>query len=173
MHLSPEIVAQRMRTFEEECQRRRVKLTHQRIETYREVASSGGHPDAETIHNNLRKRLPRISLDTVYRNLKMLTRHGLISIVNMGQERLRFDASIQPHHHFVCVKCGLIRDFASQELPDLTAPSEATRFGEALSVHIEVRGVCEDCASEGRSAQPETKRPAAPEGGSQGRNWNE
>ena len=94
--------------FAEACGRLGLKLTNQRAEIYRELAASSGHPDAETIWRELRKRIPSISQDTVYRNLKLLSEQGLISVVGMSYERLRFDANMQNHHHFVCTQCGLI-----------------------------------------------------------------
>ena len=55
-----------------------VKLTHQRLEIFREVASSVEHPDAEAVVRSVRKRMPTVSIDTVYRTLWMLNDLGLI-----------------------------------------------------------------------------------------------
>ncbi len=145
MKVPREILAGRMTAFREMCERRGLKVTHQRLEIYRELASMEEHPDAEAIHSRVRRRIPTVSLDTVYRNLKLLADHGLISVVGMSHERLRFDANMAPHHHFVCVKCGLIRDFSSSCLGILTPPDEVKEFGEPLSVHVEVKGVCSVC----------------------------
>lgn len=83
--------------------------------------------------------------DTIYRNLKVLSEHGLIFIVGMSHECLRFDANMRLHHHFVCVRCGLIRDFYSKSLADIGVPTEAERFGNPVSLHLEVKGVCKTC----------------------------
>jgi len=147
MAISPETVEARMRAFMEACAARGVKVTHQRLEIYRDLASTQEHPDAEAIWSRVRKRIPTISRDTVYRNLKMLAEQGLISIVGMSHERLRFDANMKEHHHFVCVRCGLIRDFSSQHLEDVQFPVEAEAFGSPLSLHLEVKGVCGACQS--------------------------
>ena len=142
---------QRMDAFLEACTRRGVRLTHQRIEIYRELARSEDHPDAETLHREVQERIPTLSLDTVYRNLKMLAHRGLISIVGMSHERLRFDARVENHHHFICVKCGMTRDFDSEALGALKAPKEAAAFGTPLSVHMEVKGVCAACQAASRN----------------------
>lgn len=147
MKVPPDIVRQRMRDFEDACRRLHVKLTHQRMVIYRELASTEEHPDAETIHKRVRRQVPTVSLDTVYRNLKLLAEHGLVSVVGMSHERLRFDANLARHHHFVCVKCGKIRDFESEQ-PRLDSVAEAARtFGEPLALRVEVKGVCADCAA--------------------------
>ena len=147
MGASTTIVETRMRAFMEACACRGVKITHQRLEIYRELASTEEHPDADTIYRGVRSRIPTISRDTVYRNLKMLAEHGLISIVGMSHERLRFDANMGLHHHFVCVRCGLIRDFRSESLGRIEFPQEAVAFGEPLSLNVEVKGVCGTCQS--------------------------
>jgi Fur family peroxide stress response transcriptional regulator len=147
MSVASHIVDTRMSAFRQACAERGVKVTHQRLEIYRELASTEEHPDADTIHRRVRERIPTISRDTVYRNLKMLAEHGLISIVGMSHEPLRFDANMGLHHHFVCVRCGLIRDFCSRHLGNIECPEEAEAFGEPVSVHLEVKGLCTKCRS--------------------------
>ncbi len=138
-------VREKMDVFKAACVERGVKLTHQRLEIYRALASTEKHPDVETVHRQVKRRVPTISLDTVYRNLKLLAQHGLVSVVGVSPERLRFDANMRPHHHFSCERCGLIRDFYAAPFDGLEVPLEALAFGEASTIQIEVRGVCRDC----------------------------
>ena len=147
MSLAKTIVNSRMETFKQACVERGVKITHQRLAIYRELALSEEHPDADMIYRRVRKRVPTVSRDTVYRNLKLLSEHGLISIVGMSHERLRFDANMESHHHFVCTRCGLIRDFYSQHLESMEFPGEVKAFGEPVSLHLEVKGVCAACGT--------------------------
>ena len=67
------------------------------------------------------------------------------SIVGLSQESLRFDGNSAPHHHFTCVKCGLIRDFSCAPMECPAMPEEAKAFGRPLSVHLEVKGLCAVC----------------------------
>lgn len=145
--IAPEIVTARLDAFRKTCVNRQVKITHQRLEIYRQLAASEEHPDADTIWRRVRKRIPTISHDTVYRNLKMLAAHGLISVVGMSDECLRFDANMNKHHHFVCVQCGMIRDFCASGFENAPPPDEAKAFGEPLSLHMEVKGICQKCLS--------------------------
>lgn len=147
----PESIAERIRHFCEECERRGIKLTHHRIEIFRELVSTEEHPDAEAVYHRVKDRIPTISLDTVYRNLRVLADHGLISVVGSTGERQRFDANISPHHHFMCVKCGAIHDFVSERLGTVKTPDEAAAFGEPISAHLEVRGVCHGCKERSRT----------------------
>ncbi|MCB9365911.1 MAG: transcriptional repressor [Calditrichaeota bacterium] len=122
-----------------------VKLTHQRMEIFREIAGRTDHPDAATIYECVRKRLPTVSLDTVYRTLSMLKEAGLISTLGPNQDRLRFDANIAPHHHFVCTKCGKTEDFYCEEFNALRVPSDVLNMGIVEHSHVELRGICSEC----------------------------
>ena len=147
MSIPSDTVDARLRVFMQACAERGVKVTHQRLEIYRELASTEEHPDADSIHRRVRKRIPTVSRDTVYRNLKMLAEYGLISVVGTSNERLRFDANMDPHHHFVCGRCGRIFDFYSRHLKRIKCPEEAMAFGEPVSLHLEVKGICTKCRS--------------------------
>ena len=145
MGVSPELVESRINAFMELCAAQGAKITHQRLEIYRVLASTDEHPDAEVIWSRVRRRIPTVSRDTVYRNLKLLAEQRLISVVGMSHERLRFDANMESHHHFICVRCGRIRDFSSRRLDDVQYPAEIESFGEPLSLHFEVKGICAAC----------------------------
>ncbi len=64
-----------------------------------------------------------------------------------------FDANLDHHHHFKCVRCGLTRDFYSDELDNLALPQSAQEFGQIEETLIEVRGVCRRCTA--KNAGPE------------------
>jgi Fur family peroxide stress response transcriptional regulator len=148
-------VKQRMARFEQVCREAGVRLTHQRMEIFREVAQTGDHPDAEMVHERVRKRMPTVSLDTIYRTLWLLNDHGLITTLGPSRERTRFDANLIRHHHFVCTRCGLTRDFYSEKLDDLKLPSSAKAFGRIETTLVEVQGVCRECAGKKvRSSKP-------------------
>src|SRR5450759_1215901 len=136
MEPSKEDIQSRMDRFTEIMRGSGIKLTHQRIEIFREAARTGDHPDAETIFKRVRKRIPTISLDTVYRTLWMLNDMGLITTLGPQRGRVRFDANASPHHHFICTKCGKVGDFYSKEFDDLEVPEQVSRMGEVATTHV-------------------------------------
>jgi Fur family peroxide stress response transcriptional regulator len=152
MEDTPGEVEKRVHRLEEGLKRSGVRITHQRLEILRELAESGEHPDAETIYRGVRKRIPPLSLDTVYRTLWLLLDQGLISTLGASRERARFDANIKPHHHFVCSKCGMTRDFYSEEFDQLEVPDSVKEFGSAEKTQVEIRGICVNCREEGKGA---------------------
>jgi Fur family transcriptional regulator, peroxide stress response regulator len=150
-------VERRISCFEHACRESGVKLTHQRREIFREVAQSGDHPDAETVYENVRNRIPTVSLDTVYRTLWLLRDLGLINTIGAARERTRFDANLSRHHHFVCSRCGLTRDFYSEAFDDLDIPESISSIGHVEATHVEIRGVCISCSREA-GTEPHTRK---------------
>jgi len=124
-----------------------VKLTHQRLEIFRELARTDDHPDAETLFRAVKKRMPTVSLDTVYRTLWMLRDLGLVTTLGPHRDAVRFDVNLDRHHHYVCVRCGLVRDFDSDAMNGLRVPEAVKAFGSIVDAQVEVRGVCASCAS--------------------------
>ena len=130
-----------------------LKLTHQRLEIFRELAGTEEHPDAETIFHAVQQRVPTVSLDTVYRTLWMLRDLGLVTTLGPQRDGVRFDANPDRHHHYLCVRCGLVRDFESEELNGLRVPDAVKQLGSIVDAHVEVRGLCTRC----QRAQEESK----------------
>ena len=147
MVINSQELERRMSRFTTACRDSGAKLTHQRIEIFREVAQTGDHPDAEKVYRRVRHRIPTISLDTVYRTLWWLKDLGLVTTLGSPRERTRFDANLIRHHHFVCIRCGLVRDFHSSNLDQLKIPESIKDLGYVEATHVEVKGVCLDCAS--------------------------
>ncbi|MCB1217885.1 transcriptional repressor [bacterium] len=140
-----EMLQQRLR---DACLKAGIRLTHQRLEVYREVASTTEHPDAESIHRSVRRRIPTISLDTVYRTLWLLQDLGLVKTLGASRERVRFDANVRPHHHFVCLACGRVEDFFDESLDSVRLPYSVGELGTVEQTHIEARGYCHSCSKQ-------------------------
>jgi Fur family peroxide stress response transcriptional regulator len=141
-----------------------VKLTHQRLEIFRELAATVAHPDADSIFRAVQHRMPTVSVDTVYRTLWMLHDLGLIATVGPQRDGVRFDANLEQHHHYVCVRCGLVRDFESADLNALRVPDAVKEFGSIADAHVEVRGVCANCLAQQSDDPSETASTPQPQG---------
>lgn len=145
MKLSQQQIEERIQAFQEACRKMGAKATHQRTEIFRAVISSEEHPDAQSVYKTVKEKIPEISLDTVYRNLNLLADKGFIQIAGTSGDSLRFDGNMVHHHHFTCIRCGLIRDFVSAQSKEWEVPEEACTFGRPLSLQVEVKGICLDC----------------------------
>ncbi len=138
-----------------------VKLTHQRLEIFRELSASEDHPDADTLFRKVRRRVPTVSRDTVYRTLWKLHDLGLVKTLGPQRDGVRFDANLDQHHHYVCVSCGLVRDFVSEALDGLEIPGIVRTLGSVEGAHVEVRGRCARCREKRRPPKPK-RSSAAP-----------
>lgn len=127
------------------CRALDLKLTHQRLEIYRELASSKDHPTAEILYKSLRKSMPSLSLDTVYRTLATFKEHGLISRVQTTESHARFEAR-KGHHHAICSQCGTITDFVWNDFESSQLPEQIAKWGEVRNKQVTLHGICAQCA---------------------------
>jgi Fur family peroxide stress response transcriptional regulator len=143
----------RMQRFREAFKSSGAKMTHQRIEIFREVVQTNEHPEAVAIYERVRERMPTVSLDTGYRTLWVLMNMGLITTLGIHRERVRFGGNTAIHHHFICTMCGMTRDLHSEELNRLKAPKEVNGLGRVETTRVEFRGLCYQCSREGEPGQ--------------------
>ncbi|MCC6994617.1 MAG: transcriptional repressor [Deltaproteobacteria bacterium] len=143
-----------MRLLEAGARKAGVKLTHQRLEIFRELAATVEHPDVDTLFRAVQQRVPTVSVDTVYRTLWRLHDLGLVTTLGPQRDGVRFDANREPHHHYVCVRCGLVRDFESAAMSALRVPDAVKQLGSVADAQVEVRGVCKQCQTQRTSATP-------------------
>lgn len=151
MPVDPEQTERRVEMFKRACREAGLRLTHQRLTIFRELGRSQEHPSAETIFERVREELLTISRDTVYRTLRMLEEEGLLDTVGVLHERLRFDPNTEPHHHYICTRCGEVWDFYSDELDAFEPPEEVRNWGRIEGMQAEVRGTCAECLERGES----------------------
>lgn len=134
--------------FVEECRNRNLKLTHQRLEIYRELVSGSGHPSAEELYRRLKPRMPTLAVDTIYRTLLTFESHGLIARVEALDDRARFESNLSTHHHLVCTTCRKPFDFYWPDVDQLALPGEIASWGTISSRHLQLRGTCRRCLSD-------------------------
>ena len=135
--------------IQELFRRERIKLTHQRLEIYKEMLGAEDHPSAEEVYTRVRPRMPTISLDTVYRTLDLFECVGLVSRVAVLDDRSRFDSKMKPHHHLVCTSCKSVVDFLWPALDKMKPPLQIKGWGQIVSNHMELRGICSNCLKQG------------------------
>ena len=150
MIIAEEELEKRVSSFKQDLKRSGAKLTHQRLVIYRELAKSAEHPDANTLFGSVRREIPTLSLDTVYRTLWLFLELGLISTLGSSRENTRFDANMRSHHHFICLRCGRTRDFYSKRFDDLKVPATAKSMGQVQTTRVEARGLCLQCLGKKR-----------------------
>lgn len=122
-----------------------IRLTPQRQVILEELAKVKTHPTANEVYDMVRKRLPRIGLGTVYRNLELMAENGLILKLEVGGTQKRFDATTDRHYHIRCTNCGRVDDIEFDVMPHINKMASDSCDYRVLSHHIEFSGICETC----------------------------
>jgi Fur family peroxide stress response transcriptional regulator len=125
-------------------------LTPQRLAIYEALVDAQDHPAPEAIYARVRRRMPSLSLATVYKTLEALVRLGLATELPATGNSKRYDANMDRHHHLVCSRCGAVRDHHSPALDRLAAPADLPGFS-AHHVSVLIHGLCGACARAGTS----------------------
>ena len=120
----------------------KLKQTRQRKVMLAELEKTKQHPTADELFRSVRKRLPKISLGTVYRNLEILSRQGLVNKLSSGGGPMRFDLNTHEHHHLYCVRCGRIEDL---ELGPKTLEVNDDHGYLIQNYSVEFKGLCPEC----------------------------
>lgn len=125
------------------------RVTDQRRLILEAVRGTDAHPTAEGVYRQVRRRLSRISLGTVYRNLKLLAQEGLIQELD-GRGFGRYDGNTTRHDHFTCQVCGQIYDLAAPVDRRLDRRVASRTGFEILHHRVEFSGRCPACRMSAR-----------------------
>jgi Fur family ferric uptake transcriptional regulator len=124
---------------------KRRRNTPQRRVILQELCQMTSHPTAAELYGVVRRRLPRISLGTVYRNLEVLHDDGLILKMDFSGAEARFDGNTQQHYHVRCTECGKVSDVFSLA-PDQSPSQPEELAGYLVTGHrLEYFGTCPEC----------------------------
>ena len=124
---------------------KKIRHSDVRDKIYEYLCGTKTHPSANMIYNDLKPSIPKLSLGTVYTNLKLFEELGqVIRVANVnGFER--YDADTSEHVHLVCDECGAVIDVMDA---DIRKAKKACQVGQAKikSIHIVLHGTCEKCS---------------------------
>lgn len=128
--------------------KRQSRSTEQRRVIMEELGRVRSHPTADEVYRMVRKRLPKISLGTVYRNLEILSRSGKIQKLEMAGSQKRFDGVVENHYHVRCVKCDRVDDVPGEPFGDIENTFQGVKGYRILRHRLEILGICPRCLEE-------------------------
>ena len=136
----------------------RKRTTRQLEQVLAALQGDHTHPLAHEIYRRVHKKLPRVSLATIYRNLHSLVGEGKIRTLILDEQGARFDPETSQHDHFVCERCGRVIDlFLRRARPVDLSP--LAKQGYIVTAHaLTVHGLCQLCAARRRTSR--SQRPA-------------
>jgi Fur family ferric uptake transcriptional regulator/Fur family peroxide stress response transcriptional regulator len=119
---------------------KRERITNQKRVILDYLKSTETHPTAEKVYFEVKKKLPQISLGTVYRILNNLKEKG--EIQEIPSQVSHFDGDILPHAHFICQNCQKIFDvFLHCEI----LKNQKIKVGKIKNYQIIFYGICKKC----------------------------
>ena len=121
------------------------RLTPQRREVYNVLLEDRDHPTATEVFLRAKKRVPSISLATVYNCLETLVECGLAKQVNVEREATRYCPNLSEHGHFVCNSCGIVSDIPVTKGGSLTQFLKVPSGFIINHSEITLRGTCPAC----------------------------
>lgn len=133
------------RRFRELCADHGLTATHQRQVLYEVMQTMPGHPSPEEVYGRVKKRVPAISLATVYKNIHLFVERGVLKQLSMHHGSIRVELNGHHHHHMVCSHCKAIADIEEKDLGILPAIQELPGGFQVERYSIDVIGICAAC----------------------------
>jgi len=131
--------------FAQLSRRAGLPITHQRQVIYDVLIGMPGHPSPEEVYAKVRKRIPSISLATVYKNLNRFLKAGLVQETSLHHGSLRVEVNDHPHHHVVCSSCKKIEDIDSDQIGPLHVRGRLPKGFAVQRFSVDVIGLCARC----------------------------
>ncbi|MEH0839100.1 ISL3 family transposase, partial [Streptococcus anginosus] len=124
-----------------------VRITETRKAVIAYMIRTHEHPSAEKIYSDLLSNFPKMSLATVYNNLKVLVEEGFVEEIKISHDKTTyFDFMGHEHLNVVCEKCGRIADFEDVDIPDLKREAEEQTGYKITKTQVLMYGICPECS---------------------------
>lgn len=124
---------------------KQLRMTHQREIIIDELKRCKSHPTADDLYEKVRKKLPRISLATVYRNLEILSEAGIIRKLEISGRQKRFDWELDSHDHIYCVRCHRVDNVNLENKKNISLQPKDSQGYKIAGCRVEFFGLCPKC----------------------------
>ena len=120
-----------------------LKATIQRTGILKSI-DSAGHINIDDIYEDVKEHYPTLSLATIYKNIILMVKHGVIVEVPMNGEKSKYELKKDDHIHLICQSCGSIED---KELTKEKEQILAVENFKLNNAQINLYGLCKKCQS--------------------------
>ncbi len=126
----------------------RQRVTGQRALLLDLIRQNEGHLDADELHRRARQKNRRLSLSTVYRNLQLFKKLGLVEEYHFDEEHHHYEAKpAREHQHLLCLSCGKIVEI-NVPLMQQFKDEVGRKYGfDVREAEVHLGGLCSNCAS--------------------------
>ena len=125
-----------------ELARKMIRPSIQRVKVFDYLMKNPGHPTVDQIYRDLHKEIPTLSKTTIYNTLDLFAGAGLVRILNIEDNEIRYDIIVENHGHFKCKQCGSIYNFSI----DVNSLSTDDLAGfQIVDRNVYFKGICPQC----------------------------
>jgi len=132
------VILKLQQELEQRLRDKGVRPTRQRMEIGELLLANPRHMSADQILQELREKGSRLSKATVYNTLNLLSKEGIVREIAVDPERMVYDSTSHPHHHFYNVDTGELTDI-DQETVQITGLPELPHGTIEQDIEIIVR----------------------------------
>ena len=99
----------------------------------------------QELHRELIRVEKEMGLTTVYRNLQILIKSGLVRSRHLPTGEVLYAPVERDIHHLTCVQCGETSKVEGCPVKDIHAPKQNKKKFQLLFHTLEFFGICQDC----------------------------
>ncbi|RAK18373.1 Fur family peroxide stress response transcriptional regulator [Anoxybacillus vitaminiphilus] len=104
---------------------------------------------AEELYKLIEVKLPTVSLATIYNNLKLFLKHGIVKDLPYENGLTKYEwNSEKEHYHVTCTICGKMKDFYYPVIKEVEFLAESISKYKVHKHHLQFFGICNDCAEQ-------------------------
>ena len=126
-----------------------LRLTSQRRLIFSILESAETHLNAKQLLEQARKVDPGIDQVTIYRNLAVLKKLGVVDELDLlhlrGDEHYYEAKQTRAHSHVACLECGKVFEYYTPAMKRMKQELEREVGFEVSFSRIEIGGYCSDC----------------------------
>lgn len=110
--------------------------------------NKGQHLSAEDLYQLLESEDEQISLSTIYRTLKLMSRMGILRELELAEGHKHYELN-QPypyhHHHLICVRCNKTIEFKSDSILKIGSKTAKKEGYHLLDCQLTIHAICPTC----------------------------
>lgn len=142
-----------------------LRLTNQRRLIFSILESAPTHLNVKEILEQARQVDPGIDLVTIYRNLAVLKKLGVVDELDLlhlrGDQHYYEAKQERAHSHVACLQCNKVMEFSSPAMDRMAREIRDELGFDIRFMRMEVGGTCADCSRKMKPARgPESQTSA-------------
>ena len=122
------------------------EITERQKQLLEELKKCKDELSGQELHRQLHQTNNAMGLATVYRNLQVLVKQGLVRSRHLPTGEVLYTPVERDVHHLTCVNCGETTPLEGCPVKTIGAPLKTSHKFELLFHTLEYFGLCQSCS---------------------------